>query len=320
MISDIPARCSILLSTYRSDSFLAEWIRSIRQQTIWPDLEVIIVANEPSTKEKELLSDFARIIPGRIHWETVSRESLYRSWNRAIERSSAPLLAIGNADDLRFPDSLQQQIEAMESHEKALFCYGPFFTSSFFPDLPDPDSTNRLVPVPAYDPVEFTRSMCLGPFLVWRKNASPSTRFFDEQFQSGGDFDFTIRLALHGHGIRMDKPLGCYYNAGLGLSTGSSQPIERTVIELRYGIYDKIDYRWAAKASRYNILNLLHQGEWLPVRQFVPDYDHFLDQRYDQWHRKGISRFMRRLLIEKMLFLNSIRCLKQQIRKHHLNS
>ena len=136
---------------------------------------------------------------------------------------------------------------------------------------------------------------------------------FDEQLKQGPDFDLQIRLALNGKARMTDGLLGYYLNEGLGQSTrpGTLQPIERTAIELRYGIYDKIDYRWAAQAARYNIPNLLYQGQWLPVGRFVPDYDRLLDQRHDQWHRQGIRRFTRRALIEDSLIWNAVRRLKQ---------
>ena len=61
---------------------------------------------------------------------------------------------------------------------------------------------------------------------------------FDEQLLSGADFDFAMKLARSGNGKHIDFNLGFYLNDRSGLSTNenSLQEIERTVVELRFGL------------------------------------------------------------------------------------
>ena len=123
---------------------------------------------------------------------------------------------------------------------------------------------------------EFTRGMLLGPVFMFRKSLLQKSGLFDEQLKSGADFDLAVRFAIHNSNILcVPGVLGYYLNEGKGASTNGDgkQPTERTVIEIRYGIYDKIEQQWLDKAKNYNIKNILINGIWEPIEKYVPDYE-----------------------------------------------
>ena len=80
------------------------------------------------------------------------------------------------------------------------------------------------------------------------------------------------------------------------------------MIELRYGIYDKINYEYLPQATRYYISSLLQYGNWVSVGEFCPSYEEFILQRYKQWFLKGIRAFLRRNITRPLIvFLGVIR-------------
>lgn len=282
---------SILLSTFQSEKFLPHQLATIEAQSIWGQAELIIAANDPSPTERAIFESFAEKWPERVKVIVVPRESLYASWNRCILASKVDLLAIANVDDIRTPQSLEQQVARLEKSPEASFCYGPFSIVNQFPAV-----EGRKISPPLFDPVEFTRSMHLGPFFIWRKAVHEKIGYFDEQFRSGGDFDFAIRLALQGTGVRTNELLGYYYNSSAGLSTGSDlQPIERTMIELRYGIYDKLNYDYLPDALQYNISHYYWNGEWHSIRQLMPEYEQWISKRRQKWFDIGITEYANRI-------------------------
>jgi hypothetical protein len=99
--------------------------------------------------------------------------------------------------------------------------------------------------------------------MAFTKSGLADAGLFDEQLVSGGDFDLAIRLALQGRAVRTTVPLGYYLDAGLGASTSpqSKQLVERTLIELRYAIYDKIDWLYVDRALEYDVKHLFIRGE-----------------------------------------------------------
>jgi hypothetical protein len=282
-------RVSLLASTYRSERFLPAWMQCMAAQTIWSQTELVVIANDPQPREDALLDEFARA-HRQVKLTRVPREHISASLNRALELSTAPLIAMGNVDDLRTSTSLEAQVEALEANQDALFCYGTFTVTYKFP--PEALDSN-VVRVPEPGDEEFTRSMLLGPFYAWRRTEDPATKFFDQQLRVGADFDLAIRLALRGSGVKIADNLGFYYNGGTGLSTsGGRQSIERTVLELRYGIYDKIDYSLVPRAAEYVIpAILLPDQTWLPMTEIVAGYEQFLEQRRDRWADRGLRRW-----------------------------
>jgi len=126
---------------------------------------------------------------------------------------------------------------------------------------------------------ELTRGMTIGPFFMFRRTSLEKSGMFDEQLKSGADFDLAIRLAIHNPNVICAPGiLGYYLDEGKGASTNGDgkQPTERTLIEIRYGIYDKIDKTWIQKTQPYRAEELLIEGKWLSIRNFVPNYDNFI--------------------------------------------
>jgi len=283
-------RVSILLATYRSEDFFSRQLAGLAAQSIWNDADLVIIANDPSTTELTAMEQFHARWPYGVQLIVVGRETLYASWNRGANSARADLLAIANVDDVRTSAGLEAQASCLEESPDAFFCYGPFQVVRRVGDTPA-----RMIYPPEFDALEFTRSMHAGPFFVWRRQPEDLNLCFDEQFRSGGDFDFVVRLSRLGRGVRVEETLGTYFDGGVGLSTGSRlQPIERTAIELRYGIYDKLDYDYLPEALEYNIANLYWGGVWHPVSACVPDYESWISARRQRWFQEGIRHYCKR--------------------------
>src|SRR3990172_484100 len=93
---------SVLTSVYRGEEYLPGFFENLRAQTVFPELELILVLNDPSMREKTLAKDFALRHSERVHTLFPPRlETLGASWNRAWQATIAPYLAIWNVDDRR---------------------------------------------------------------------------------------------------------------------------------------------------------------------------------------------------------------------------
>jgi glycosyltransferase involved in cell wall biosynthesis len=287
-------KISIIASTYNSNLYINKWLVSIEKQDVWNEAELIIIPNDPSDEELFYLNNFAKKYPNQVYIKVVSREPLYASWNRAILMAASTIYAISNVDDIRKPSSLSTQVRLLENNLEANFCYGPFEVVTKFEC-----ETGVLVIPPAFDREEFSRSMRLGPFFIWRANKDYIKNFFDEQFKSGGDFDFAVRLSLSGYGICANESLGYYLDSGTGLSTsGELQPIERTVIELRYGIWDKVDFKYIPSALEYDLKNVKINNSFIPLHEILPSYHELFEARKKMVLKREskVQIFLRKLL------------------------
>ena len=136
---------------------------------------------------------------------------------------------------------------------------------------------------------------------MFRKSLLEKTGLFDEQFLCANDFDLAMRLLFHGKAHILNENLGYFLHEGAGLSTkkGTLCPVEATVIQLRYGIYDRIDYQLIPAALKYNIYNLKIDGRWFPVSQFIPDYEVMLEERLECLHVKDLLNNLKYRMLRK---------------------
>ena len=116
---------------------------------------------------------------------------------------------------------------------------------------------------------ELTTGMILGPYFMFRKSILEKSGVFDEQLVQGADYDLALRLAFNGKGLHLPTNLGYYLNEGLGQSTkpNSKQPIERTVIEMRYDI-PVLEPHLVSQTSSYDIENIIVDEKQIPVTNF----------------------------------------------------
>jgi glycosyltransferase involved in cell wall biosynthesis len=269
------------------EKYLPKFLEWLPKQTFFDNLEVVLDHNEPTEQEIHSVKDFQEKYPGRIKHIIVEKvDPIGTSMNRCIREASGDFVAIWNVDDLRTSYSIEVQARLLLENPHLDSVYGNFRIVRSFTS-----SKGKLVDCSQFPESELTRSMILGPFFMFRKSLCSKAGFFDEQLRSGADFDFAIRLVFHGQAQMVQEELGYYLNEGLGASTclNSLQPIERTVIELRYGIYDKIDYHYLPQALKYNIYHLKLGDQWIPIEDFVPNYAEMMSERYRLWFDKGLK-------------------------------
>lgn len=265
---------SIITPCFRSEKYLETFLRNVCEQTIVSETELVLDHNEPSDKEIEIVNGFNSDFSGTLVHNIVNPVvPVSTSMNNCLRKSTGEFLCIWNVDDIREPDSLERMRATLQKENEVLFTYGDHISSSKHGILEGKKYIN-----PSFNRNEFLRSMNLGPFFMWRSSIMEILEGFDEQLLSGADFDYAIRLAFEGIGKKTHGIIGYHLNEGKGASTGGShvpvniQPIERTVIELRYGIYDKIDYRFLPQALHYKIYKMEYSGKWFDLTKIVKDY------------------------------------------------
>jgi glycosyltransferase involved in cell wall biosynthesis len=264
---------SIVTSCFQGEPYLEGYFEAVLSQTALEQVEVVLVQNDPSSDELAVVERVISQHPGLVRHIVVPREHASRSMNRAVSAATGQYVALWNVDDVRTTDSIERQAGALDQHPNALLAFGDMV---IVPQYGDVDGV--LVTEPEFERSLFMRSCFGGTFPMWRREAFDIVGLFDEQLRSGWDFDQLVRCAATGRVIKVRGVLGYFLNAGLGLSTAGDglQPIERTVIELRYGILDKVDRRYLAAASRYRVGELLVGDQWIPVGRYVSELDGIL--------------------------------------------
>ena len=256
-------RVSTITACYKSGRYLKGFLDNVQTQT-HKDLEIVLDHNDPSDEEISLVEEYNEKFDNIFHIRVEGVDPLGISWNRCIENASGDYLCIWSVDDLRTPDSIEVMAKALDENTDVDFVYGNYYIVPNYGlkqgQLVDESDKSDLLKV----------GMILGPFFMFRKSFLETTGVFDEQFSCCNDYDLAMRFARCGNGMHIPNILGYYLNEGLGQSTRSDsvQPIERTVIELRYNIR-VLEPHLVSRTRDYDVENIIVDDKKTLAKKFV---------------------------------------------------
>jgi GT2 family glycosyltransferase len=267
--------CSItvITSLYNSHVFLDGYFKAVGKIQNSHEVELLLVHNAPNNNELTIIEKYLPMFPFIRHIIVAEREGLYSSWNRGITLSKGKYIAIWNVDDIRTSDSLLLQKTALES-SSAVMCYGDFYGTDNYGSFKE-----KFYQYKEYQIFKKTalRRHIIGCFPMWRKEIHQYIGYFDEQFKIVADFEFQIRVALKYDLIKAESFLG-YYLENKSHKLTSNRLLmdkERTVVELRYKIYDKLLLHVIPLISKYKIKHILNFGTWISLNQTMSSLDKF---------------------------------------------
>jgi glycosyltransferase involved in cell wall biosynthesis len=311
MIGSEDVLVSVVTPCFRMKRYLKTFLEELSHQTIFQGVEVVLDHNEPDAEELDWVAAFAARHPGRIrHIVTAPAVPIGVSMNACIRQARGRLLAIWNVDDLRTPGSLEAQVRALNAAPQAGVAFGDYMVVWSFGSREGRLVRDRLRPQ-----AEQHRGMLLGPFFMFRVELCERAGLFDEQLRSGADFDFALRLLSHAPAVAASGLLGFYLNAGLGASTrsGSLQSLEKNLIYLRYGIWDKLEIDYLPQLRHYEAHRIVNDGNSFPVAKFFRDYEAVMAQRTAEWFPR--LRAMRPLKRARPLLRHIARPLREAARQ-----
>jgi GT2 family glycosyltransferase len=269
---------SIIATSYKSEKYLETFFQSVLALNNLDMVEVNLICNVPNNIEAEVLNKYSKKYYQLFNIIILDKlETIAQSFNRGFRISANEYISYMDVDDFRLPDSFTAQFECLEENRKIDYTYGDFIVVKN-----QGENTGKKIIVPEFDRILFTRGCYVSPTHFYRKSLFNKIGYWDEQFKSGGDFEFQVRAAAAGVKFKKTNATLLYYTKEENSKSASStilQPIERTVIELRYGIFDKIDYRYYDKAMEYRIHEIKEGDNWIPIGNVIPNYEKFIEER-----------------------------------------
>ena len=264
-------KISVLTSLYNCETFLHGYFDALSNIEGKEQIEVLLLHNAPKEKELAIITErlpscdhFVRhiIIP--------ERETLYRTWNRGIQLSEGEYITVWNVDDVRFPDSIIQQSEALDKNPEAAIAYGDIWISNQY-GVCGTTKTNS----PVFNEStrkKFMTEFHISCFQMWRRNIHSAVGYYDEQFKCIADLDFQIRTAFHFPFVKTDEPLGIYLeDQPHKLSYNGLQPFEHNVIYLRYFNCQYLNFFLLPETKKkYKQDQMLIFNEWKDFTEKTP--------------------------------------------------
>tara|TARA_B100000900_G_scaffold409783_1_gene426324 strand:+ start:1777 stop:2553 length:777 start_codon:yes stop_codon:yes gene_type:complete len=252
-------KVSTITPCYNMSKYMKGFLDNLSTQT-HKDLEIVLDHNDPSDEEVKMVEEYNEQYDNILHIKVEGVDPIGTSMNRCIEYATGDYLCIWNVDDLRTSDSIEEMAKALDENPDVDFVYGNYTIVPNFGGTQGQyvDETGRED--------ELTTGMILGPYFMFRKSILEKSGVFDEQLVQGADYDLALRLAFNGKGLHLPINLGYYLNEGLGQSTkpDSKQPVERTVIELRYDIR-VLEPQLIPYTRTYDVENIIVDEQKIPV-------------------------------------------------------
>lgn len=303
----------ILVSTitpcYKMKRYLKKFLEEFPNQTMFNQIEIVLDHNEPDDEEIKWVQEFQEKYPGRIKHIIVPKvEPIGVSMNRCIRESNGDFLTIWNIDDLRTPDSIELQYRKLSENNEFGVVFGDHMIVDSFGK-----TKGEYIDRSKYKKEELLSAMLLGPFFMFKKQLVESVGYFDEQFKVCADFDFALRLLLNTRAVHIKQLIGYYLDEGKGASTRTDLPPspETTVIQLRYGIYDKLNYDLVAEATQYMIKHCILDSRPICVGEYVKNYSELINK-----NKKLIKRGLYLYIIKKVFLINKLEKNKRYLKKY----
>ncbi|MCY3779201.1 MAG: hypothetical protein OXG78_02740 [Chloroflexi bacterium] len=192
---------AIISSLYRCEEHLPAFAAAVfgfarRVSEVGISVHYLPIVNDATRGEVEQIDRLAREINanyfGRMTPRYVPRETLYASWNRAIDSTQARFFAPWNADDIRSADAFIEGFQALQAGAELVDFD---FTRAMLHRRLGVLKRERRTNVPClYDPARFTGRNGLGPFFMASRALVGRAGRFDEHFRVAGDMEWASRV------------------------------------------------------------------------------------------------------------------------------
>ena len=225
-----------IVSTYAAERFMRGCMEDLVAQTLFSELEVIVVDSGSPEGEGAICADFARRYRGQIHLVRTEREPLYAAWNRAIDMARGEFLTNANTDDRHRADFMEVMASALEARPEIALAYGDQWISHTENEGFDACQRRsaRLRRWP-----EFTRERLLmgchtGPQPMWRRSLHREFGYFNTRYRIAADYDMWMRFASRHALLHVDEPLGVFFDSPTTMSGANHAALRNgEVLEVR---------------------------------------------------------------------------------------
>jgi glycosyltransferase involved in cell wall biosynthesis len=192
---------SIVVPSYNHDRYLKEAIDSILAQD-YPRVELIVIDDGSTDDSPQILLSH----PGQFQREVQTNQGQVATLNRGWQMSKGDIIGYLSADDVLLPQAISAAVQCLQDHPDAVLSYSDF-------NLIDPDSAvvrRVYTPECSYHDMVVKMLCPPGPGAFFRRTAFEKAGLWHTGYKQLLDFEYWLRLGLHGRFVRVPRVLAGY--------------------------------------------------------------------------------------------------------------
>lgn len=188
------------MSTFNAEHLIEGCLQNLVNQTIFAEgrMEILIIDSGSEQQECKIVEEFQNADQSIVYFRTDERESLYKSWNRAIGKARGQYLTNANTDDRHHPKCIELLCQSLDENPACGLSYGNLFKSLKSNEI----FAGNDKSIPCESQKFFPGSLLLHDYIgaqpVWRKSIHDKIGLFDEKYEVVGDYEFVLRAVSNG--------------------------------------------------------------------------------------------------------------------------
>lgn len=170
---------------------------------------------------------------------TKERENVYQAWNRGIQMSTGKYITNANTDDRLRNDALEVMTAYLDQNHDIALVYSDFYITNCENMTFERHIRTGYSIKPDYSPAIMLHGCHMGPQPLWRRSVHDDIGYFNEDFESAGDYEFWCRMSTSGYKFaHLNDFLGLYLHNPKGI-INRNQTLANKETALIRGAYRK---------------------------------------------------------------------------------
>ena len=213
-----------IVSTYNAERFIRGCLEDLVAQTMFEQMEVLVIDSGSLQGEGAICKEFARRYP-QIKLLRTEREPFYVALNRAIPMVRGKFLTIANTDDRHSRDFVEIMVATLEANRDMALVYADQFIShtenETFTECETRGAKRRNWP--DFTPLDLLLRCITGSQPMWRSGLHGEFGKFDTRYRIAADYDMWLRFAEKYQLLHIPQPLGVFFDSATTMSGASNR-------------------------------------------------------------------------------------------------
>ena len=204
-------KITAIISTYNSESHIAECLSDLVNQTVADQIEIVIIDADSPQNERAVVERFQDEFANIRYYRTATRIGIYAAWNMAVELARGEyIITVSTNDRLRL-DACEILARTLDERADVSLVYGNSFLTKVPHESFEKATLCGLYRWPAFNFQQLLDHCMVGPHPMWRRSVHQDIGYFNEEFVALGDQDFWLRLGERFRLMNVPDFTGVYY-------------------------------------------------------------------------------------------------------------